>query len=64
MAGAAARYKGTPPWTLSFDLGLAELRLARFAEARAAFDAAALACDKGPCMVARRNREAMTRLGL
>ena len=64
LAGAAARSKGTPPWTLSWNLGLAELRLAHFEQARSAFDAAARACDKGPCEVAGRNRDAMAKLGL
>lgn len=64
LAGAAARSKGTPPWTLNFDLGLAELRLLQFDKARSAFAAAALACEKGPCEVAARNRDALAGLGL
>ncbi len=64
LAGAAARYKGTPPWSLSFDLALAELRLGRLRPARAGFEAAARACTKGECEVAKRNVAAMVKLGL
>ncbi len=64
LAGAAAGTKGTPPWTLSFDIAVAELRLGRLDKARAGFAAAGRACEKGPCEVARRNHAAMVKLGL
>ncbi len=64
FAGAAAAFKGTPPWTLSFDLALAELQLGHLEQARAGFETASRACDKGACEVAGRNYKAMVKLGL
>lgn len=62
LAGLVAQNRGTLPWTLAFDLGLAELRLGDLQAAAQAFARAARACPS--CTAPKQNLLALRSLGV
>ncbi len=62
LAGLLAQARGALPWTLAFDLGLAELRLGDLQAAAQAFARAARACPD--CSAPKQNLLALRSLGI